>query len=234
MSESKIIYLNNDNKLNETPFYEKQWFKVLGRLLTTIIRRIPPLRRYISKTVPYLNGRVSKLYKEGKYLEAIELSLTGLLRCGTKNEMYHYWWWSYMGYASYCAFCLNNPQIMRKLISISEKGFKPFEGNRVSYCFCRFSNFMFTQRDYKAATMYAERAITADEASGEPHFLLGFYDLFINENSPVDNFSLAIKKDHSFLNQIIHHPAIKDFPNIIEELKNIHLAPREKSPNHAV
>ena len=138
MDKSKVVYLNNGYAPTETPFYEKHWFKVLGRLVTGFIGSIPPLRRYISKTIPYLHGRIPKLYHEGNYIEALELSILGITKCYKDDEWHHYWWWSFMSYAVYCAQSLENSKIINHLIEIADKGLRPFEGSRVAYCFCTY------------------------------------------------------------------------------------------------
>lgn len=234
MGKSKVVLLKSAQAPVETPFYEKHWFKVFARFVSKFIGSIPPLKRYISKTVPYLNGRVPKVYREGNYVEALDLSLLGLIKCDTNNELDHYWWWSFMGYAVYCVYMLNKPHFMNKLMSIAEKGPQPFEGSSSAYCFCNFSDFKFAEGDYDLAISLAERAKNADDTSGEAYYLLGYYELFINEKDPVELFSAAIERDHKILGRIIHHPSLKEFPGIIEELKKLHLVPPKQSPNKAL
>ncbi len=126
-----------------------------------------------------------------------------------------------MSYAAYCARMLDNDRIMSKLISISENGFESYNGHYVSYCFCQFSHFMYMEGEYKKAIEFAERAMAADNTEGEPHYLLGFYDLFVNEKDPLYHFKEAVKRNPSFLNRIVNHPSIKEFPGIINELRSL-------------
>ena len=137
-----------------------------------------------------------------------------------------------MSYSVYCAHFLENSKIMSTLIKIAKKGFKPFEGSNVAYCFCHFSHFKFIQDDYDSAIRMAEIAKKADDDSGEAYYLLGYYDLFINEKDPVELFSAAVERDPKILNRIVHHPSLKEFPGIIEELKKLHII-TPKSPNKA-
>ena len=234
MSRSKVVYLNNARAPAEIPFYEKKWFRIFARLASNFIGSIPPLRRYISKTIPYLNGRIPKLYRAGNYIEALDLSLLGLIKCDRSNELDHYWWWSFMSYAVYCADLLDNSKIMNTLIKIAERGFEPLEGRNTAYCFCHFSQFKFAQEDYDSAIRLAELAMKADDASGEAYYLLGYYDLFINEKDPVELFSAAIERDPKILNRIVHHPSLKEFPGIIEELKKLNvITPKSTNKAHA-
>jgi len=230
MDQSKVVYLRNAKAPIETPFCEKAWFKALSRLINAFIGGIPPLRRYVAKSIPYLSGRVPKLYREGKYIEALELSLLGITKCAKNNVMNHWWWWSFMSYAVYCAYNLDNTNIMNRLMTISEKGPEPIEDSKVSYCYCHFSHLKYTQEDYDSAIRFAELANKADDDSGEAYYLLGYYDLFINEKDPVDLFSAAIERDPKILSRIVHHPSLKEFPGIIEELKKLHVI-TPKSPN---
>jgi len=232
MNKSSVVYLNNFKSPNQVPFYERRWFLLSGRIISAVIAKIPPLNRRISKTIPFLDGRIPTLYHAGKYVEALELSISGLKKCNLNDETDHYYWWSFMSYAVYCAWELNNPNLMTSLVSIAEKGFEPFEGYRVSYCFCKFSRFKFDQKDYDSAFRFAEVAKKADDESGEAYYLLGFYELFINEKDPVELFRAAIERDHKTLNMIVDHPSIKEFPAIIERVKKLKTI-TSKSPNKA-
>ena len=175
MNESSVIYLNNSNSPVEVPFYEKRWFIVFGRLITSVVAKIPPLNRRISNSIPFIYGRIPSLYREGKYVEALELSISGLKLCDLNDETDHSSWWSFLCYAVYCAWALDNSNLMTSLISIAEKGFEPFKGSSVSYCFCNFSHFKFAQEDYNSAINWAEFAKKADDDSGEAYYLLGYY-----------------------------------------------------------
>jgi len=162
MDRSKVAYLGNVKAPIETAFYEKNWFKALSRLINTFIRMIPPLRRLVAKSIPNLSRRIQKLYREGNYIEALELSILGLKKCERKNVMYDWYLWAFMSYAIYCAGCLNNTKIMDILISISEKSSQPDEGSSAGYCYCRFSQFKYAQKDYASAIRFAELAKNAD------------------------------------------------------------------------
>ena len=127
-----------------------------------------------------------------------------------------------MSYAVYCAHKLDNSNIMNRLLSVSEKGPEPFGGSKVSYCYCDFSRFKYAHEDYNSAIRFAELAKTADDNSGEAYYLLGYYELFVNGKDPVELFSAAIKRDQSILGRIAHHPSLKEYPSIINELTKLH------------
>jgi hypothetical protein len=235
MDRSKVVYLDNVKKTPiETPFYEKNWFKTLSRLINILIKIIPPLRKFVAKSIPNLSRRTQKLYREGKYIEALELSIIGLVKCGRKNEMYNWYWWSFLSYAVYCADCLKSAKIMNLLISISKKSPQPHEGSDAAYCYCRFSHFKYAQEEYDAAIHYADLAKNADDKSGEAYYLLGFYELFINEDDPMKYFSAAVERDHKILSWISHHPYIKEFPGIINELTELHQITSKDCPNKGI
>ena len=133
MNKSNIIYLANSAAPAETPFYKKPWFLALSKLIYFFINGIPPLQKYVSKTLPFLNGRIPRLYRNEKYLEALELSLLGLVKCNKNMEMNQYWWWSFLSHAAYCADCLKNTNIMNHLISMSEKVPRSYIGGNAAY-----------------------------------------------------------------------------------------------------
>ena len=74
---------------------------------------------------------------------------------------------------------------------------------------------------YEAAIEYAQRARAADEEYAEPDFLLGWYALFVRQDDPIEYFRSAIRKDKTYLGRITHDPALKPFPNILEELTEL-------------
>ena len=82
--------------------------------------------------------------------------------------------------------------------------------------------FKYDEGEYDLAIDLAERAREADNMSAEAFYLSGFYELFINEKDPVGYFKAAIERDQKILGRIVHHPSLKEFPNIIEELKSLH------------
>ncbi|MBN1180643.1 MAG: hypothetical protein JXB49_00045 [Bacteroidales bacterium] len=231
MNESKLIYFDKNEIPTEIPFYKKTWFITLSRLINLFVSKIPPLRKYVSNTIPFLNGKIPRIYREGKYIEAIELSLSGLLKCNKNMEENQFYWWSFLSYAVYCADCLKNAKILNVLVSISGKGTQPFTGYNAAYCFCRFSRLKYEQEQYDLAVNFAKLAKEADDESGEAYFLLGFYELFLNENDPIEYFKEAIKRDQKILSWIIHNPHIKEFPEIINELTELHKITKRTNPS---
>ncbi len=214
------IHNGDDIKI---PFYEKRWFK-LCRPIVTMFINIPPIRKYISRTNVGMVSRIRKFYKGEKYVEALSLAYIGLSGTRKKKDLVgHYYWWTFMSYAVYSACMLEDNSLVEKLMAVAEDGFKPFAGSGVSYCFCRFSNFMFRQGDFISAIDFAKRANIADDRSGEPYYLLGWYELFINQNDPVEYFRSAVKRDTDFLPKIIQNPALREFPHIIQKIQNLRI-----------
>lgn len=72
-------------------------------------------------------------------------------------------------------------------------------GSNAAYCFCRFSNFKYEQEEYDKAIHFAKLAKKAGDESGEVYFLLGFYELFLNGDDPIQYFREAIKRDRKIL-----------------------------------
>ncbi len=222
MSKSKVVFLNNFDSPVQVPFYERRWFILFSRFISSAVAKIPPLAKRISKTIPYLNGWIPTLCRAGNYVEALELSISGLKKCDLNDITDHYWRWSFMSYAVYCAFALDNSKLMNSLISMADNRFEPFEGSNVSYCFCQFSHFKYVQGDYDSAIRLAEVAREADDESGKAYYLLGYYELFINEGNPIEYFKMAIERDNLILARIVHHPSLQGFPNILDDLNKLY------------
>ena len=222
MDDSKVTILYNKKKEDEVPFYENKWLKLTQKILRPLIN-FPPIKRYISKSKSGLMGRIPKIYKEEDYTKALELSLLGLSKCKRKSLFIdEFYWWAFLSYSVYCANMLKSKPIMIKLIKLSDFGFEPMVGHYASYCFSRFSHFMYVEGDYDKAIKFAKKSLKADNSAGEPYYLLGYYELFVNQGDPIDYFKQAIERDNSILARIVHHPSLQEFPNIINELKKLY------------
>jgi hypothetical protein len=222
MDDSKVTILYTEKKEDEVPFYENKWFKLTQKILRPLIN-FPPVKRYISKSKSGLIGRIPKIYKEENYTKALELSVLGLSKCKRNSPfMDDFYWWGFLSYAVYCANMLKSKPIMKKLIKLSHFGFESVEGHYASYCFSRFSHFLYVEGDYDKAIEFAEKSREADNSAGEPYYLLGYYELFVNQGDPIEFFKQAIERDHSILARIVHHPSLQEFPNIIDDLKKLY------------
>lgn len=219
MANSKVVFLSHYREPVRTWSHEKPPSGVMTRLKAPFIRSIRRLGRCL-KTIPRLSDSVTKLYLEGKHAEALELSTLGLTKCKTNNERHNFWWWHFMGYAVYCADRLKHDKILNRLLSISEGCRRSYEGSHAAYayCYCRFSRLAYEQEQYDSALRFAELARKADDGSAEAHYLLGYYELFINENDPTPHFNAAIERDPKMLRRIARHPFLNEYPGIINEL----------------
>ena len=222
MDDSKVTILYTKKNEEDVPFYENKWFKLTQKILRPLTN-FPPIKRYISKSKSGLMGRIPRIYKDENYTTALELSVLGLSKCKRKSPFIdQFYWWAFLSYAVYCANMLKSKPIMKKLIKLSDIGFEPMEGHYASYCFSRFSHFMYIEGDYDKAIEFAEKSLNADNNAGEPYYLLGYYELFVNQGDPIEYFKQAIERDHSILARIVHHPSLQEFPNIINDLKKLY------------
>ena len=231
MKNPKVTVLEGVRQSNEKEFYERWWFKGFVRALSSLVNKIPPLRRYLSKTASGMLGISYQYLKAKNYAEALRICNEGLIRFRNKTDcLGHYDWWEFMKYAACAAYNLDDNEQKLSLISMGENGIEPFEGNAVAVSFCYFSRWRFQEQDYEAAIDYAQRAKNADAKCSEAHFLLGWYALFIDQSDPVEHFRTAIAYDNEYLARITSEPAIEEFPHIIGELRKLSIVREEIEP----
>ncbi len=135
-----------------------------------------------------------------------------------------------MRIAVYAVNNLDDNEQKEKLIKLAENGVQPFEGFSVAASVCIFSRWKCKEKDYDAAIAFAERATKADESYAEGHALLGWYKLFIEHSDPIEHFKDAVNRDSDYLAKITNAPEMKDFPNIISELRKLKILKRQAGP----
>ena len=223
MKSSKVIPISETKHVEEKPFYEQRWFKGLGRVLSLLFK-IPPIRRYFSKTISGMLARTFKSMKEGDYEEALRIAHLGMSKCRTSKDLLAAWhWWEFMSYAVRSTDRLDNSEQKALLVSLAEDGLKPAKGYYPAYCFCHFSRWKYREGDFGAAVDYARKAKEAEESYAEADFLLGWYALFIYQEDPISHFKSAIENDKEYLYRITHEPELMGFPQIIQELQDLRL-----------
>jgi hypothetical protein len=223
MKNSKVIPISEIQHVEQKPFYEQRWFRGLGRVLS-LLGKVPPIRRYFSKTVSGMLVRTFKAMKDGDYEEALRIAHLGINKCRTSKDSLAPWhWWEFMSYAVRSTDRLDNSKQKALLMSLAEDGLKPAKGCYPAYCFCYFSRWKYLEGNFGAAVDYARKAKEAEELYAEADFLLGWYALFIYQENPISHFKSAIEKDRKYLYRITHEPELIGFPHIIQELKDLQL-----------
>jgi len=222
MINSKVTYLKSQPTLGKKEFYEKFWFKAFVKALNFTLNIFPPARRFVAKTASGMLGKVYQCLKVGNYNEAYQLCSAGLIKFRHKTDsLGHYDWWEFMRYGTAAADHINEIDKKENLISLAEKGIRPFEGFSVAYSYCLFSRWKYQHKDYDAAISFAKRAIKADGSYAEAHALLGWYKLFIEQSDPIEHFKAAILCDGDYLTKITQAQEMKGFPNIISAIRKL-------------
>jgi hypothetical protein len=224
-THEKITYIIGFQPKKNKEWYEKFWFKCIATGIAVIFRIIPPFRRYVEKSASWMLGMISVHERKGEYEKALQLAYAGLEKCQNSTDTFGEWdWWQFICHASHVAHNLNMSDERERLISIAEHHGKTVEGYYPACAFCYFSRWRYEQGNYEVAIKFAQQAKAEDEDYAEPDFLLGWYTLFVKGDNPIEYFGSAIRKDKRYLGRITHDPALKHFPNILEEVRRFTVA----------
>ena len=109
--------------------------------------------------------------------------------------------------------------LREKLIDNANNGIEPYEGYDVAYSYLEFSRWKYKSNDIEQAVKYAEIASKADNTWAEPDFILGWYELLLSTGKAEEYLSRAIEKDHRILFRIASDKVCKQYPHIINKLK---------------
>ena len=224
-TQEKVAFITDFQPKQDKQWYEKFWFRLIATGIGVIFRIIPPFQRYVEKSASWMLGMISVHERKGEYEKALELAHAGLEKCQNSADTLGEWdWWQFICHAAHVAHNLELHDERERLISIAEQRRKTVDGYYPGVAFCYFSRWRYEQGDYDAAIKFAEQAKAEDEDYAEPDFLLGWYTLFVKRDNPIEYFRRAIRMDKSYLGRITHDPALKPFPNILEEITKLEVA----------
>jgi hypothetical protein len=142
--------------------------------------------------------------------------------------MNHHHWWNFVKYGVDSARQIKNEQLRGKLINLANTGIEPFQGYDVAYSYLEFSRWKYQTGNYDEAIKYAELASQTDSTWAEPDFMLGWYGLAVSAGNAEAYLSRAIEKDHRILFRVANNDVCKQYPHLINKLKEKYLASAEK------
>ena len=210
-------------EINRKPFKEPLFTGVFVSI-ARLLMKIPPLKKYISESMGGLSGRIFRCWEREEYEKATIIAIHALEKYRNKKSkllpfMDHYHWWGFMKHGVDSAKYIENEELRSKLIEYASRGIEPIEGYDVAYLFLEFSRWMYQSEKYDEAIEYADISSKADSTWAEPDFILGWYALLMSKGNAKEHFGRAIEKDHRVLFRIANNDVCKQYPHIINELK---------------
>lgn len=218
--------------ISREPFKEP-WFTKFFVGVFRLLYKIPPFKKYLSGTVGGLSGSIFLCWENKEYEEATKIAIRALEKYRNKKSKIlpmtdHHHWWSFMKYGVDSAKYIKKEELRETLINLAKTGIKPFEGYTVAYSYLEFSRWRYQAEKYEEAIKYAELASQADGTWAEPDFILGWYGLLLSTGNAEKHLSRAIEKDHRILFCLANNDVCKQYPHIINKLKEKYLASAEK------
>ena len=197
-------------------------FSVLSQL-----SKIPAIRKYIENSSGGLNGQIFRHWNKQEYDEATKVAIKGLEKYRNKKSlltpfMDHHTWWQFMQSGADSAKNSDNLELKDKLIEYAVSGIEPFDGYYVAHSYLEFSKWKYQTHDYEKAIEYAKTASKADSTWAEPDFILGWFSLVLGNGDAEAHLSKAIEKDSRILFRIANNDICKQYPHIINKLKEKH------------
>ena len=220
-------------EIEKKPFKEP-WFTGIFIGIFRLIAKIPFIRRKLNNSIGGLSGNIFSCWEKQDYKKATEISIYALERFRCKKDrwfpdMMHHHWWSFVKHGVDSAKHIDVQELNEKLISLAKDGIEPFEGYDVAYSFLEFSRWEYARSNNAIAFKYAEIASKADETWGEPDFVLGWLSLVLGKGRAEYYLRKAISKDKRILFKISSNSICKQYPNIINKLKEMYAASSNKS-----
>ncbi len=203
---------------------KENWLIKFLLFIIKLAKKIPYIRKKINESEGGLSGAVFRCQADGNYIQATKIAIYALEKFRHKKSrltpgMEHHSWWSFMRHATESAGQTDDSMLKEKLITLAEKGIKPFEGIYVAKSFLEFSRWSYRAEIYDKAIKYAEIAADADKTWAEPDFLLGWYGLVLSTGNAESYLSQAIEKDARILFRVVNNDICKQYPSIIKKLK---------------
>lgn len=222
-------------EIQRKPFKEPR-FTGFFLSLVRLLMKVPPIKKAIAESAGGLSGSIFRYWDAKNYEKAAEIAIYALEKYRNRTSklmpyMDHHNWWGFMKHGVDSARYVENDELRKKLIEYAEAGIEPYEGYDVAYSYLEFSRWMYQAEEYDSAVKYAEIASAADKTWAEPDFILGWYALLLSRGSAEEHLSKAIEKDHRVLFRISNDDVCKQYPHILNQLKEKYHVQGETSPN---
>ena len=223
-------------KIRSKPLKAPPFTKFVVAVLR-LVAKLPPVNRYISESVGGLSGRIFRCWEKREYEKATNIAIYALEKYRNKTNnpvMDHHHWWSFMKYGVDSAKYIENEELREKLIEYANTGIEPFEGYDVAYSYLEFSKWKHHSKSYEVAIKYAEVASRSDSTWAEPDFILGWYGLLLGTGNAEEHLDKAVEKDHRVLFRIANNDVCKQYPHIVNKLKEkFHASEAKSGTNNA-
>ncbi|MEL0585004.1 MAG: hypothetical protein AAES65_09040 [Candidatus Thiodiazotropha sp. (ex. Lucinoma kazani)] len=222
-------------EIEREPFKEPR-FTGFFVSIVRLLMEIPPFKKAMSESVGGLSGSIFRCWESKDYEKAAKLAIHALEKYRNRKSkitpyMDHHNWWSFMKHGVDSAKHIENEECRNKLIEYASTGIEPYEGYDVAYSYLEFSRWMYQLADYDKAVEYAKIASVADNTWAEPDFILGWYGLLLGKGKAEEYLSRAVEKDQRVLFRIASNDVCKQYPHILNKLKQKYHAESEASPN---
>lgn len=223
-------------EIEREPFKEPRFTGFFASIIR-LLMKIPPFKKAISESVGGLSGSIFRYWESKDYEKATKIAIHALEKYRYKKSkitpyMDHHHWWRFMKHGVDSAKHIEIEELRNKLVDYANTGIEPYEGYDVAYSYLEFSRWMYQLEDYSAAIKYAEVASTADKTWADPDFILGWYSLLLGKGKAVEHLSRAIEKDKRVLFRIANNDVCKQYPHILNNLKEKYHAESGVSPNN--
>lgn len=164
------------------------------------------------------------LYNTKKYNMAYDFMLGVLAKSYFKKQENAGKWWSLMrlivtSLQEQQIHNLSfNPSIEERIMYLGIEFSNRTKDYNTAYCFIAYSLWLFERGSVYDSINMAEIAVECDSSWAYAYYLLGWFNLFVNQDKSIDFFCQAVNIDWGFLHRIKKDRTCQQYPNIIKEV----------------
>ncbi|MDH3704196.1 MAG: hypothetical protein OEU46_23100 [Alphaproteobacteria bacterium] len=218
-------------ELEETSkkFPSGRYLKVLGFVLGPIVWllfKIGFIKRRLDRSIGGRIGTISRYTKKGMHDKAIAHAFDALNEYrdnpgGNRMPSGGDFWWFFMSLATKSLRQCDDQSKWDEAIELAKASRNPPEDYYAAQSYLAFSHWKYAMEDYDAAIEFAEVASRADSSWGEPDFVLGWYRLVLGGGDAMHHLTEAVRKDSRIFFRIASDPKCRQYPHIIQKLKEL-------------
>lgn len=203
--------------------------KFLELVLVPILRPIfnfKFIKRRLDRSIGGRVGTISRCAKKGLHDKAIAHAFDALREYrdnpgGKRMIGGGDFWWFFMSLATESLKHCTDQSKWEEAIELAESSRNPPEDYHAAQSYLAFSHWKYAMEDYDTAIKFAEIASRADSSWGEPDFVLGWYRLVLGGGDAMHHLTEAVRKDSRIFFRIANDPQCRQFPHIIQKLKEL-------------
>lgn len=203
------------------------WQRGLSRLVGVLgwgLARVPPIRRALARSPAGRSSAVLRFLQEQRNEDALRLALAELRRARSVEPalLEPCGFWHFAKLAVFAAGELGHAEAREQVLREIEHPDNPAaDGVDAARTLLQVSKWHHAEGRAASAFLLARKAVAADESWPESRVVLAWYGMLSGRFDPLPLLKEAIAVDAGALPRIVHDPAFRRAPGLVEELTRL-------------